>query len=280
VNIDRIVVTTFPGYFFSQILCLRSIQRHAAGFPIDIIIDDFGLAHWPSYVQDCKQYILANFPDLDITFHCFSEFAGMDKVKTGGWFRQQLVKLYLDQFVSGQHWLLVDADVCFEESPELSRISATVRRDFSPVDIGNRLYAEFMLNCEQPWAVRDDEYWCMSGVPFRPVDRTLLQNLRQHIESIHSKTVFDLHLDLFENSQLVAFDPAGQTMIMSEFQLIEIFRHRYSSFPLPIGLHAASKFSHTSIKDWKHDRVWFEQQHVSVSEQHWQHSQQFGQHHV
>lgn len=279
-NIDRIVVTTFPGYFFSQILCLRSIQRHAAGFPIDIIIDDFGLTHWHSYVQDCKQYILANFPELDITFHCFSEFDGMARVKTGGWFRQQLVKLYLDQFVSGQRWLLVDADVCFEEPPELSRISATVRRDFSPVDIGNRLYAGFMLNCEQPWAVRDDEYWCMSGVPFRPVDRTLLQNLRQHIESIHAKTVFDLHLDLFENNQLVAFDPAGQTMIMSEFQLIEIFRHRYSDCPLPIELHAASKFSHTSIKDWNLGRECFEQQQVLVSDQHWQHSQQFGQHHV
>lgn len=279
-NIDRIVVTTFPGYFFSQILCLRSIQQYATGFPVDIIVDDFGLKNWPGYTHDCEKYILENFPDLDITFHRFSDFAGMDRIRTGGWFRQQLVKLYLDHYVSGQRWLVVDADVCFEETPDLDNISATVREDASPIDRGNRLYVGYMLNCEQPWAVTPDQYWCMSGVPFRPIDRQLLQDLRQHIESTHNKSVFDLHVDLFDTNQLVAFDPTGQTMIMSEFQLIEIFRHRYSDCALPIGLHTASRFKHTSLKDWKFERSWFEQQQVPVSDQHWRSSQQFGQHHV
>jgi hypothetical protein len=120
----------------------------------------------------------------------------------------------------------------------------------------------------------------MSSVPFRPIDQQLLQDLRHHIESTHNTTVFDLHIDLFNNNQLVAFDPNGQTMIMSEFQLIEIFRHRYSNNALPIGRCTASNFSHTSLKDWKFERSWFEQQQVPVSDQHWQHSQQFGQHHV
>ena len=101
-NIDRIVLTTFAGYYFSQILCLRSIQQHAAGIPIDIIIDDFDIQHWPSYVEDCQTYIKANFATADITFKKFSAFAGMEQVRTGGWFRQQLVKLYLSKATQSQ----------------------------------------------------------------------------------------------------------------------------------------------------------------------------------
>lgn len=278
-NIDRIVLTTFPGYFFTQILSLRSIQQYAAGFPIDVIIDDFDLKNWPSYVDDCEQYIKDCFPDLDITFHKFSQFSGMERVKTGGWFRQQLVKLYLDQFVSGDRWLLVDADVCFEEPPRLDTISAILRTDPTPVDIGNRLYIKYMINTDQPWVNDPDQYWCLSGVPFRPLDRELLQSLRQNIETVHNKDVFNLHLDLFETNQLVAFDPDARTMVMSEFQLIEVFRHRFTNQNLPIGLHA-SKFSHSSIKDWNFSRDWFEQQHVLVADSHWQSSRTFGQHHV
>ena len=279
-NIDRIVLTTFPGYFFTQILSLRSIQQYAAGFPIDVIIDDFELRNWTSYVDNCKQYIQESFPDLDITFHRFSDFPGQERVRTGGWFRQQLVKLYLDHFVSGNNWLLVDADVCFEESPRLDTISATCRTDPTPVDIGNRLYINHMLNCEQPWVNDPAEYWCLSSVPYRLIQRELLQSLRQKIESIHNTSVFDLHLHLFETNQLVAFDPESKTMVMSEFQLIEVFRHRYSDKPLPIGLHTASNFWHTSAKDWEFSRDWFEQQQVPVSNKHWQLSQEFGQRHV
>ena len=63
-NIDRVVLTTFAGYYFTQILCLRSIQQYAAGFPIDIIIDDFDIKHWSTYPDDCQQYVKRNFPDV------------------------------------------------------------------------------------------------------------------------------------------------------------------------------------------------------------------------
>ena len=279
-NIDRIVLTTFPGYFFTQVLSLRSIQQYAAGFPIDIVIDDFGLAHWPTYVQDCQQYILENFSNMDITFHKFSDFPGIEKVQTGGWFRQQLVKLYLDHYVTDSNWLVVDADVVFKEIPRLDTVSASIRTDPESVDIGNRLYVQNMLDCDQPWVVNENEYWCLSGVPFRLIQKDLLQQLRNKIESVHNKNLFELHLELFEQSKLVAFDPLNQTMIMSEFQLIEVFRHRYYHSPLPIGRNTASNFDHSSLKDWKFERVWFEEQTVPVSDQYWERSQNFGEHHV
>ena len=278
-NIDRIVITTFPGYFYSQIRCLRSIQQYAAGFPIDIIVDDFGTTHWPNYVNDCEQYIAATFPDIDIEFHRFSDFAGMELVKTGGWFRQQLVKLYLDKFVQGHSWLVVDADVEFVEPVKLNNISATVRREPDPIGQGNRLYVEFMLDTKQPWVVNENEYWCMSSVPFRLISKDLLTELRHRVETLHSQSLFDLHIDLFEQQRLVAFDPAGASMIMSEFQLIEIFRHRFYHSPLPIGECIASHFIHSSVKDWKSDRSATEQ-YATVSDNHWHSLQEFGKHHV
>ena len=279
-NIDRIALTTFPGYFFTQILSLRSIQQYAAGFPVDIIIDDFGLTHWPTYVEDCRAYIYESFPNMDITFHKFSDFSGMERVKTGGWFRQQLVKLYLDQFVPGDRWLVVDADVVFNETPNLDTVSATIRTDPASVDIGNRLYVQNMLDCDQPWVVNKNEFWCLSGVPFRLIQKDLLQEIRNKVELIHNKNLFELHLELFEQNKIVAFDPSNQTMIMSEFQLIEVFRHRYYHSPLPIGRHTASKFDHSSLKDWKFERSWFEQHGVAVTDQYWNSSQTFGTHHV
>lgn len=278
-NIDRIVLTTFPGYFYSQIKCLRSIQKYAAGFPIDIIIDDFDIQHWPSYVDDCKQYVQFNFPEADITFYQFSNFTGMAHVRTGGWFRQQLVKLYLDKFVTGNKWLLVDADVEFVEPIRLDTISATVSDQPDPINVGNRLYVKFMLDTNTPWVVNEHEYWCMSSVPFRYLQRDLLTGIRDRVESIHNKSLFDLHLELFEQDKLVAFDPNGATMIMSEFQLIELFRNSYYHSPLPIGKFTASNFKHSSIKDWNYPRRDIEQ-YATIIDPHWDCLQNFGRHHV
>lgn len=279
-NIDRIVLTTFAGYFFTQILCLRSIQQYAAGFPIDIIIDDFDIQHWPSYPEDCQQYILDNFPDLDITFHKFSDFAGMEQVKTGGWFRQQLVKLHLDRFVPGNRWLLVDADVEFVEPLRVELVSATVNTTPNPIDIGNRLYVKHLLDCDHPWVVNEHEYWCLSGVPFRLLQRDLLEQLRVKIANVHNDNVFYMHLKMFNNNTLVAYDPECKKMIMSEFQLIEIFRHRYYHSPLPIGRNTVSNFRHSSMKDWQFDRSWFERKNIQVNDREWTLSQTFGKHRV
>jgi hypothetical protein len=174
----------------------------------------------------------------------------------------------------------VDSDVFFLDTPKLNNVSATVRSDPTPVDIGNRMYCQYMLDCDQPWVIDPDQYWCLSSVPFRQLDRTLLQTLRSRIQSIHCKNTFDLHIDLFESDKLVAYDPDANKMVMSEFQLIEIFRHRYSNQQLPVGLHTASNFEHTSIKDWQQPREWFENKKIIVMDNHWNAVQQFGKHHV
>jgi hypothetical protein len=277
-KIDRVVITTFTGYFFITVLCLQSIKKYLAHLPIDIVIDDYDLTHWPTYVADCKQYLVDQFPDLDINFVLFSQLPHVDDAKHGGWFRQQLIKLHLDQLISADHWLSVDADVVFKEYPATNIIPVT-RTTADAIDTGNRKYVKYMLAVERPYLGHDTEHLCASGVPFRYLSRDLLKYLRQHVEQIHNKNFLQLHIDLMNAGEIVAYDPDHQRMVMSEFQLIEIYRDQFckDKFNIQVG---TSAFDHDSVKDWHRDRAWFESQGVPVNDQHWQLSQQVGQHHV
>lgn len=277
-KIDRVVITTFPGYFFITVLCLRSVKKYLSHLPINIIIDDFDLAHWPTYVSDCHHYLSTEFPDCNFNFKLFSQLPKVDDARHGGWFRQQLIKLHLDQLVEDNNWLIVDADVIFREEPRFNTIPAVIHKTATPIDLGNRIYVKSMLNIPDPYLGPETEYWCASGVPFRQLSKDLLTKLRQHVETVHNKNFLELHNSLMTGNEIVAFDPAGQSMVMSEFQLIEVFRNRcYEKLPVQPG---TSKFEHDSVKDWRRDRAWFERQQVKVTDQLWQQSQLFGRHHV
>jgi hypothetical protein len=277
-KIDRVVVTTFPGYFFITVLCLRSVKKYLSHLPVDIIIDDFGLEHWPTYVDDCQQYLRSEFSDIDLNFVLFSQLSNVDDAQHGGWFRQQLIKLHLDQMVSGDHWLSVDADVIFKAYPNLNTIPVT-KTSADAIDCGNRLYVKYMLDIDQPFLGNDADHLCASGVPFRYLSRELLTHLRQHVEQVHCKNFLQLHLDLMNSGEIVAYDPDMQRMVMSEFQLIEVYRNQFRNDNLAIKI-GTSAFDHDSVKDWHRDRSWFESQGVAIIDQHWQLSQNFGQHHV
>jgi hypothetical protein len=277
-KIDRVVVTTFSGYFFITVLCLRSVKKYLSHLPLDIIIDDFDIDHWPDYVDDCQQYLRSEFPDLNLNFVLFSQLNNVDDARHGGWFRQQLIKLHLDQLIKGDNWLSVDADVIFKEYPNLATIPVT-KTSADEIDCGNRLYVKYMLNVEQPFLGNDADHLCASGVPFRYLSRELLTQLRQQVEKTHCKNFLQLHLDLMKSGEIVAFDPDMQKMIMSEFQLIEVFRDQFRNDGLIIKV-GTSAFDHDSVKDWHRERSWFESQGVPVNDWLWQFSQTVGQHHV
>ena len=272
-NIERVVVTTFPGYFFSTALCLQSIQQHVPGIGVDIIIDDFGLAAWPDYVSDCETYIRDQFPDLDLQFYQFSQIPTVDRAGAGGWFRQQLIKLHLDQILDTDRWLLIDADVVLHEPPDISTVPVLPHPP-DPIGIGNRLYIKHMLGTGKPWLFGESEhkFVCASGIPIRYITRDLLTSLRNHIESVIDCNTLELHLDLIAKQQLVAYDPDAKTMVMSEFQLIEVYRNQFYSKPVPLR-QGTAKFEHTSIKDWRQTPGYFGT--VAVPDQYWQKLLQF-----
>jgi hypothetical protein len=259
------VITTFPGYFFSTALCLQSVNTHLPGLPIDIVIDDFDLDCWPSYTDNCQQYLTSQFPDLALTFHKFSALDRVDQARAGGWFRQQLIKLYLDQIVSQDHWLVVDADVVLLDCPDLATIPALPQSP-GPIDHGNRHYVQYLLGTAQPWLGHEHEFLCASGIPIRYISRDLLVNLRQHVETLHQTNFLELHTEAIACQDIVAFDPMGIKPVMSEFQLIEVYRNQYHTHPLPVRS-GANNFEHTSVKDWNLPKEHFAS--VSVPDQFW-----------
>lgn len=271
--IDRVVVTVFPGYFFMSVLCLKSIDKYFHNVPITLIVDDFGLDLWNDFADQYQQYIQATFPTLNICFRRFSELDKVDDANMGGWFRQQLIKLYIDHFVDEENILLIDADVILEELPKLDHVPAIpVLPD--PISAGFQLYIQHMLGID-PWLDTKEQNLCASRVPIRYVTRSLIQALRNHVEVLHKKNFLDLHIDLMRQQKIVAYDPAGKTMTMSEFEMLEVFRKYLWKHPLPLRPRM-EKFYHTSEKDWKKDRSWFESQAVLVTDQHWHQLQTFG----
>lgn len=264
--IDRVVVTVYPGYFFMSVLCIKSIQQHIPGVPITIIIDDFELESWPEYPTQYQTYITQQFPTLNIDYRRYSELPTVDDARMGGWFRQQLIKLYVDQFVKEDCILLVDADVVLEETPDVLTIPA-MTWPTTPIGIGFSLYVKFMLGVD-PWLGTKEDNLGSSWVPIRFVTRELLQALRTHVETHHNKNFLELHIELMKQQKIVAFDPECQTMIMSEFEMLEVFRRHLWKHPLPLR-HGTTRFYHTSQKDWQVGRHWFEQQQVNVDNQLW-----------
>jgi hypothetical protein len=277
-KIERAVITTFPGYFFSTILTLQAVYKYLGKLPVSILIDDFDHAAWPNYVDDVKSYVAQHFDNENIDYKLFSQLHDVDSAKTGGWFRQQLIKLHLDQMVNDNHWLLIDGDTVLDDIPDLQSIPLFAGPG-SSIDIGNRKYVEFMLAIDQPYFATDKEWWCASSVPFRYVSRELLTQLRQHVEKIHNENFLQLHINLMKQHQLVAFDPEHQCMIMSEFQLMEIYRHRVQQWPY-LRFGGASAFRHDSVKDWNRNINQFVDHGLLNVDQYWSHCQQFGKHHV
>jgi hypothetical protein len=252
-SIDRVVVTTFPGYFFSTVLCLQSVEKFVSGIAVDIIIDDFGLDQWPDYVSESKKYIQSQCPNLDINFYMFSQIPNVDQARAGGWFRQQLIKLHLDQILDTDHWLLIDADVILKDYPDTTTVPILPALS-GVIEHGNRHYVKYMLNTNQPWLDQESEteFICASGIPIRYLSRDLLTSLRSAVEQVHKRNFLELHLDLISQQSIVAYDPNAAKMIMSEFQLIEYFRNQCYWQPLPLR-RGAPDFYHTSIKDWNLD---------------------------
>jgi hypothetical protein len=266
-TIDRVVVTTFPGYFFSTVLCLQSVEKFVSGTAVDIIVDDFGLDQWPTYVADCQLYIQSQCPNLEIKFYQFSQIATVDQARAGGWFRQQLIKLHLDQILDTDHWLLIDADVVLQDCPDIGTVP-TLPHPPDPIGHGNRHYVKHMLRTDLPWLSieTETEFVCASGIPIRYLSRDLLTRLRSTVEQVHNKNFLELHLDLIAKQSIVAYDPGAAKMVMSEFQLIEYFRNRCYWQPLPLRP-GAPDFHHTSIKDWNLGRNHFA--NIAVPDQYW-----------
>jgi hypothetical protein len=229
------VILSFPGHFYQTHLTVRSLIAHYPEVQhITFILDDVQVGPWIQYVNDFDSSIRSMCPrSFDIkTVSTIPHVADC----VAGWWRQQLVKLTLDLYFPEDSWFVVDGDVIFYTRCDVQNmvpISRAVNTDSS----WSRMcmnYVENLLGVEPGYILEQGQRLGTSPVPFRYLDRNLLQELRYHIETRHGKNFLQAHLDWFADQTIVAnWDPPDR-WVMSEWELIECFRRYVKKQLLPI----------------------------------------------
>lgn len=219
------VVLTFPGHVFQTVLSVCSMQRHYPEITcFSFVLDDIEQAPWHSFAEDFVQEISA-VCTLPFDLHYVHQ---LPEIKTcvAGWWRQQLVKLCLDQIMPGDHWFVVDGDCVFETPCDVRGVVPITRRhrQDSRFGIMSKRYVRTLLDVPLGHLEDNGEWVCTNAVPFRYLDRNLLRSLRQHVELKWQKDFVGLHLDWFRSQVIVADHVPPDRMTMSEWELIECFR--------------------------------------------------------
>jgi hypothetical protein len=279
-------VLTFPGHFFQTALCIQSLLHY---YPectdrITVIADDVQCEPWSGYVSDLRQYLGDLYPVMPVS--------ALPQIRdcVAGWWRQQLIKLTIDQILPGTQWFVVDGDVIFrsrcdvqDRVPISRRYDATSR--WSQMCIN---YVRGALGTDQGIMHDQDQPVITSPVPFRHLDRDLLQALRDHVESRFHGNFVDLHLGWFQDQTIVADIDPPTRWVMSEWELIECFRQMVLGQQLPyhelgsgyqtdVDLYKVNGcngiFLHSYQRDTVIGRSWFRDQGIAVPDPIWQQAQ-------
>jgi hypothetical protein len=257
-------ILTYPGHAFSTYLTVRSVREHISNDPITLIIDDFFLDGWPSFIQDITKLI----PDVNI--RRFSELQGGILATVGrGWIRQQLIKLNIDRYFDGDVFV-VDGDVIFDAHVDLSVVPLHKLAMINKLDHSFDDYVKTVLNVNKGH-FEVDGVWCQtSSTPFRLLEDGLLKSLRHHVEQLHNTKFTEFHMTLPE---------------VSEWELIEIYRqttkYRKPEELVGSGNHTFDntvtnpgfKYRHSSMKDDEIGIGWFHYNGVPITNELWEKSQ-------
>jgi hypothetical protein len=253
---------------------------------ITFVLDDIQTAPWPSYVED---HVLAMSSQLAIPFEVLrtSQMQNISQCQLG-WWRQQLIKLTLDQLVSGDEWFVVDGDTIFQTRSDIKQ-SVPVSFRYQPSQNYSILscnYVKTLLGISQGNLTCRDTAVGTNPIPFRWLTKELLAGLRSRVESRFSQEFVALHLAWFRNQTIVSECTSPTKLAMSEWELIECYRRFVlgiklpfaevgSGYPLYTDLTSLKQkqhvFLHSYLDDTKIDPVWL-QQNLDVDQQTWAHS--------
>ncbi len=282
------VILTFPGHFFQTQLCVKSLLIHYPEIEqIFFLLDDVQSDPWKTYHDDFTR-CMAEMIDVPWQTLCSSE---LPKIRdcVAGWWRQQLIKLTLDQIVPGNKWFAVDGDVIF-----YSRCDVADRIPISRLYDGSsrwtkmcELYVQGVLGTDCGLMHDQDQPVITSPIPFRYLDAGLLMDLRQYVESRFEQDFVDLHLTWFKDQTIVADIDPPTRWVMSEWELIECFRLMVqgqclayhdlgSGYQIDVDLDSVHTengiFLHSYQRDTPIGKTWFQDQGVSVPDIIWQKS--------
>jgi len=276
-------VLTFPGHFFQTALCIQSLLHYypECSNRITVIADDVQCEPWSGYVSDLRQYLGDLYPVI-----LTSTLPGISRC-VAGWWRQQLIKLTINQILPGNEWFVIDGDVIFQSRcdvvgrvPVSRRYDATSRWSQMCVN-----YVRGVLGTDQGIMHDQDQPVITSPVPFRHLDRDLLQALRDHVESRFNCDFVDLHLGWFQDQTIVADIDPPTRWVMSEWELRECFRQMVlnqwlpyhelgSGYQTDVDLTRLNTrngvFLHSYQRDTEIGQTWFQDHDVAVPDRIWQ----------
>lgn len=230
-----IAVLTFPGHTFQTTLSIKSLIQHCDPEQIFVLVDDIAGQSWLTYEADLQSWLDGQFPKVSIIYKKYSSLDFQNCAS--GWWRAQLVKLYIDTLLPGTEIFLVDGDVIFDRWAELKNVTPYTLRTpglQSPVATLHANYVKTVLGIDQGHLSNNGNYIATSPVPFRRLSALTLQALRTHVETIHQKNFLQLHLDWFQDQSIIGFEDPPTRMIMSEWELIECYKTYVQQIPLQL----------------------------------------------
>lgn len=279
------VVITYPGHFHITALCLQSLRHFRTDIQtIYIICDDLSDCIWDNYLQDCETYYKKITYNLKIL--PASILPGINKCQHG-WWRQQLVKLNLDQIVPGDNWFVTDGDIVFDDPINIRWITPIHVRESAedPISIMVKKYVDKMLGSSIPHlSGSNGRYALTSSIPFRHLEANILKDLRIHVSDQLGEDFIAAHIRMFETGEIVAYEPEAKLMVMHEWELIEAYNQlcypdKFSIVEVGSGYNL---YTHTNMLqppyryrvnhqvDSQNGREWFERQNLLIQDFYWQ----------
>jgi len=223
-NVDELVVLTYPRHMFITCLTIReAIKWQKWDKPVTVLYDDMFHPQYVTYCDDLQEQIKKYIPGIELNLIPYSRLGILQhhvilkEPMKYGWIRQQLVKLYLDQLLDTNKWFILDSDcMLLQYIPDNVNVYSWWY-NYADLANGFQNYWNYMYKkevyIEHP----------SNPVPFRYLNKNLLQKMKTHISKKHNKSFIDIHYDLLSHNGLM--DNAN--MNMSEWDLIEYYHIKY-----------------------------------------------------
>lgn len=229
---DSVVVITYPGHCLSTIATVQNILGLSGWMvPIHIFVDDQG-QHWTDwpldagdadYIDEFSRIMRRNFANNDLVFHRFSDF-GFQHIYDG-WLRQQMVKLNLDRFLTGDRWYVTDGDILCDRLLDPDEVPFNFVADIEhAVNQQNECYIRYFLGVDNARLTYWDRPIFTHAIPCRWLDRDLLTGLRFHSSCLLRNDFNYEHMRLMRAERIIGLGPSNDYMSMTEWDLIENYR--------------------------------------------------------
>jgi hypothetical protein len=225
---ENAVILTYPGHFHLTQLTIRSVREHIQPKDITVIVDDWSFLVWDGYVEDCKQ----TYTNCNI-IHT-SQFEFLKPFEGNSWMRQQMIKLNLHKILDFNDWFFTDGDIEFYHDIPKNITPYSVRTipmsewevysTLPLADRGTELMANYvnnMLGLSNFWDLPapfikegPNRVISSSGVPFRDMNKHLLEELEQFLTTKFNTDLATIHVAVMKDN----------TQAMTEWELMEAYR--------------------------------------------------------